>query len=77
MGRVAGLLIGGVLGAIAGYMMYPDLAVLTAIAGAAIGVKTGNRGRKVTYDNDGEWYNGQEGDSFDDDSGDDDGGGDD
>ncbi len=77
MGRVIGILIGGGLGAAGGYMIYPDLAFITAIIGAVIGVNIGNRGRKVVQDDQGEWYDGREGGDFGNDGDGDAGGGDD
>jgi len=62
---IVGILIGCGLGALLGYLILPDLTILTALAGAYIGLKFIGRGRRTNRNDDGYW---------DDDNGNDDGG---
>jgi hypothetical protein len=77
---IIGILFGGGLGAFIGYLILPDLSILTALAGAYIGLKFTGRGRRTNHRDEGYWdgdQNSDWGDSDDNDDIGDDGGGND
>jgi len=66
MRLVLGVIGGGVVGGIVGALLSGDIALVLAIVGAVIGAVIANRGRRVTFDS-----NGNESDSWAEGSGDD------